>query len=323
MKKNSVIWTAAVACMAALLTQSAWAANVKVTPLGGQDGEFCPRDRALVFEDPNGTRILYDPGFTVAGPNDPRLGKIDIILVSHMHGDHLGSAHNKAPNSGSCAEPDLSVSALPNSNVVNIALAKKSKIVTGSEMPPFFAGKLKANGGDPKDSILARFGGSVKVGGVTIATVNALHSNGLDPDYIGGELGKNMKDAGIAGYVGEATGYVLTFSNGLVAYLSGDTGVTSEQDTVVRGHYKAKLAVINIGDTFTTGPKEAAYVINDLVQPASVIPSHANEVATKDGKVLPGTKTDTFIKAVKVPAYVPLSGKTMEFDAGGKCAAGC
>ena len=294
-----------------------------MTPPGGQDGEFCPRDRALVFEDPNGTRILYDPGFTVAGPNDPRLGKIDIILVSHMHSDHVGSAHNKAPNSGSCAEPDLSVSALPNSNVVNIALAKKSKIVTGSEMPAFFAGKLKANGGDPKDSILARFGGSVKVGGVTIATVNALHSNGLDPDFIGGELGKNMKDAGIAGYVGEATGYVLTFSNGLVAYLSGDTGVTSEQDTVVRGHYKAKLAVINIGDTFTTGPKEAAYVINDLVQPASVIPSHANEVATRDGRVLPGTRTETFIKAARVPSHVPLSGKTMEFDGGGKCAAGC
>jgi len=251
------------------------------------------------------------------------LGKIDIILVSHMHGDHAGNAHNKEPNSGSCANPDVSVSALPNSNTVNIALAKKAKIVTGSEMPPFFAGKLKANGGDPKDSILARFGGSVKVGGVTIATVTALHSNGLDPDYIGGELGKNMKDAGIAGYVGEATGYVLTFSNGLVVYLSGDTGITSEQDTVVRGHYKAKLAVLNIGDTFTTGPMEAAYVINNLVQPASVIPSHANEVATKGGKVLSGTKIETFTNAVKVPVHVPLSGKMMEFDSNGKCVAGC
>ncbi len=323
MRGNSVVWRAAVGCMVTLIAQAASAANVKVTPLGGQDGEFCPQDRALIFEDPNGTRILYDAGRTVAGANDPRLGKIDIILVSHMHGDHVGNAHNKAPNSGSCADPDVSVSALPNSNTVNIALAKKAKIVTGSEMPPFFAGKLKANGGDPKDSILARFGGSVKVGGVTIATVNALHSNGLDPDYIGGDLGKNMKDAGIAGYVGEATGYVLTFSNGLVAYLSGDTGVTAEQDTVVRRHYKAKLAVINIGDTFTTGPTEAAYVINDLVQPASVIPSHANEVGTKDGKVVPGTRTDTFMKAVKVPVHVPLSGKTMEFDSAGKCVTGC
>jgi L-ascorbate metabolism protein UlaG (beta-lactamase superfamily) len=320
---NSVVWRVALGFMVALIAPAALAANVKVTPLGGQNGEFCPQDRALIFEDPNGTRILYDAGRTVAGANDPRLGKIDIILVSHMHGDHVGNAHNKEPNSGTCAEPDVSVSALPNSSSVNIALAKKAKIVTGSEMPPFFAGKLKANGGDPKDSILARFGGSVKVGGVTIATVNALHSNGLDPDYIGGDLGKNMKDAGIAGYVGEATGYVLTFSNGLVAYLSGDTGVTAEQDTVVRGHYKARLAVINIGDTFTTGPAEAAYVINDLVKPASVIPSHANEVATKDGKVLPGTRTDIFIKAVKVPVHVPFSGKTMEFDSNGKCVAGC
>jgi L-ascorbate metabolism protein UlaG (beta-lactamase superfamily) len=323
MGRSSVVWLAAIGCMAVMIQQPALAANVKVTPLGGQDGEFCPQDRALIFEDPNGTRILYDPGRTVAGANDPRLGKIDIILVSHMHGDHVGNAHNKAPNSGSCEKPDMSVSAVPNSSTVNIALAKKAKIVTGSEMPPFFANKLKANGGDPSDSILARFGGSVTIGGVRIATVPAWHSNGLDPDYIGGELGKGMKEAGIAGDVGQATGYVLKFSNGLVAYLSGDTGITAEQERVVRGYYAAKLAVMNIGDVFTTGPTEAAYVINDLVKPNSVIPSHANEVGTKGGKVVPGTKTDTFMKAVKVPAHVPLSGKTMEFDGGGKCVAGC
>ena len=323
MRTNSMVWLTAAGCIAAFMAQAAFAANVKVTPLGGQEGEFCPQDRALIFEDPNGTRILYDAGRTVAGPSDPRLGKIDVILVSHMHGDHVGNAHIKEPNAGTCANPDALVSALPNSNAVNIALAKKAKIVTGSEMPPFFAGKLKANGGEPRDSILARFGGSTKVGGVTIATVTAMHSNGLDPDYIGGELGKTMKDAGIAGYVGEATGYVLAFSNGLVVYLSGDTGITADQDKVVRGHYKAKLAVMNIGDGFSTGPKEAAYVINELVQPASVIASHANEVATKGGQVLPGTKTEAFKSAVKVPVHVPLSGKTLEFDSSGKCVGGC
>jgi L-ascorbate metabolism protein UlaG (beta-lactamase superfamily) len=314
---------ASLGVIGALLAFPALAQTVKVTPLGGIDGEFCPQDRALVFEDPNGTRVLYDPGRTVAGPDDPRLGKIDIILVSHMHGDHVGNAHNKAPNSGTCDKPDTSVSAIPNSSAVNIALAKKSKIVTGSDMPSFFAAKLKANGGDPANSILARFGGSVTVGGVRIATVTAMHSNGLDPDYIGGDLGKAMKDAGIWGDVGLATGYVVKFSNGLVVYLSGDTGITADQDRVVHDHYGAKLAVINIGDNFTTGPVEAAYVINDLVKPASVIPSHANEVGTVNGKVRPGSKTETFMKAVKVPAYIPLSGKTMEFDSAGKCTAGC
>ena len=320
---NRSTWIAALGAFGAALTFPVLAQTVKVTPLGGIDGEFCPQDRALVFEDPNGTRILYDPGRTVAGASDPRLGKIDIILVSHMHGDHVGNAHNKAPNSGSCDKPDMSVSAMPNSSAVNIALAKKSKIVTGSEMPPFFAAKLRANGGDPANSILTRFGGSVTIGGVSIATVAALHSNGLDPDYIGGDLGKAMKEAGIAGDVGLATGYVLRFSNGLVAYLSGDTGITADQELVVRNHYNAKLAVINIGGGFTTGPVEAAYVINELVKPASVVASHANEVGTAGGKVRPGSKTETFVKAVKVPVHIPLSGKTMEFDATGKCAAGC
>jgi L-ascorbate metabolism protein UlaG (beta-lactamase superfamily) len=321
MKRSSRILV--LAALGAALAAPVFAQSVKVTPLGGIDGEFCPQDRALVFEDPNGTRVLYDPGRTVAGASDPRLGKIDIILVSHMHGDHLGNVHNKAPNAGSCESPDMSVSSIPNSLAVEIALAKKSKIVTGSEMPPFFAARLKANGGDPANSILARFGGSVTVGGVRIATVTAMHSNGLDPEYIGGELGKSMKEAGIAGDVGLPTGYVLRFSNGLVAYLSGDTGITADQELVVRDYYHAKLVVMNMGDGFTTGPAEAAYIVNDLVKPASVIASHANEVGTVGGKVRPGSKTEAFVKAVKVPVHVPLSGRTMEFDAGGQCTAGC
>lgn len=322
MSKKALVM-AAIGCTAAMMAMPAGAQNVKVTPLGSHDGEFCPQDRALIFEDPNGTRVLYDPGRTVAGAADPRLGKIDIVLVTHMHGDHAGNAHIKEVNAGECGKVETPVSAMPNSSAVNIALAKKAKIVTGTEMQAFFAAKLKANGGSPGDSMLARFGGSVTVGGVKIATVTAMHSNGLDPDYIGGDMGKAMKDAGIAGYVGEATGYVLKFSNGLVAYLSGDTGITSDQERVVRGQYNAKLAVMNIGDGFTTGPDEAAYVINDLVKPASVILSHANEVGTKGGKAVPGSKTDRFMKAAKVPAHIPLSGKTMEFDGNGKCVAGC
>ena len=167
------------------------------------------------------------------------------------------------------------------------------------------------------------FGAMKTVGGVGITTVPAVHSNGIAPDYIGGELGKLMNAAGITGYAGPPTGYVIKFTNGLVVYLSGDTGITAEQDLVVRGHYKANLVVMNIGDTYTTGPKEAAYVINNLVKPASVIASHANEEATRGGKVLPGTRTETFMKLVKTPVHIPLSGKTMEFDGNAKCVSGC
>ena len=313
---------AAIGGLCIAVVQPAAAQVVKVTPLGGMAGEFCAQDRALVLEDPNGTRLLYDPGHTVVGGGDPRLGRVDVVLVSHMHSDHVGEAHIAAVGAGTCAKPDLSVPT-PQTNVVDIALAKKARIVTGSEMPPFFAARLKAGGGDPANSMLARFGGSVTVGGVKIATVAALHSNGVDPDFIGGELGKAMKAAGIAGDVGPATGYVLRFSNGLVAWLSGDTGILADQQLVIRDYYHASLAVMNMGDGFTTGPAEAAYVVNELVKPASVIPSHANEVGTVDGKVRPGSKTEAFVKAAAMPVHVPLSGRTMAFDAAGKCVAGC
>ena len=305
------------------LTGTALANTVKITPLGGVKGEFCRFDRALILEDPNGTRLLYDAGRTVAGATDPRLGKIDGILVSHVHGDHLGDRHQPAPNAGTCGKPDISVVAAPNSNSVNIMLAKKAKLVIGGELNSFLSNKVESLGGNPKDVVLVRFGASATVGGVKITTVPAVHSNGLHPAFIPGELGTQMKSVGLTAYVGPPGGYVVTFTNGLVLYLSGDTGITAEQDTVVRGHYKAKLVVMNIGDTFTTGPAEAAYVINELVKPAAVIASHANEVATENGKVIAGTRTELFRKATKVPVHIPLSEHTMEFNSNGKCTMGC
>jgi L-ascorbate metabolism protein UlaG (beta-lactamase superfamily) len=320
---RSIRWSLAVAGILAAAAQSVVAANVKITPLGSHDGEFCKFDRAMVLEDPDGTRLLYDAGRTVAGPEDPRLGRIDAVLVSHMHGDHLGDRHLAAVNGGECGKPDISVKVVPNTNSINIVLAKNAKIIAGSEMPRFFAAKLKALGGNPKDSQLVRFGASRKVGGVAITTVPAVHSNGVNGAFIGGELGKMLSEAGLTAYAGPPTGYVLTFSNGLAVYLSGDTGITAEQDSVVRGHYGAKLVIMNIGDTYTTGPTEAAYVINELIKPTAVIPSHANEAATAGGKVKAGTKTDKFMKAVKVPVHLPLRGRTMEFNGDGKCVSGC
>jgi len=308
---------------AGLLASAASAQTVKITPLGSHAGEFCRFDRALVLEDPNGTRLLYDAGRTVRGAEDPRLGKIDAVLLSHVHGDHLGDRHQPSPEAGTCGDPDVSAVDTPESGTVKITVAKKAKLLVGGEMASFFAKKVAKAGGDAGQVQLVRFGGERNVNGVIVYSVPAVHSNGLSPDFLDGEHAKALADSGLTAYLGPPGGYVVEFTNGLTVYLSGDTGHTAEQESVVRGRFGAELAVINIGGVFTTGPTEAAYVINEMVKPASAIASHANEEATSGGKVKDGSKTAQFVAATKVPVYLPLSDRTMEFDGKGKCTAGC
>ena len=242
-----------------------------------------------------------------------------------MHGDHLGDLIQPSANAGACPKPDFSVNVTPNSNMVNISLAKQAPMIVGGEMGSFLSVKVRSLGGDPGKLVrLVRFGAQTMVGKVMVAGVPAVHSNGLPAAFLPPEQAKALESAGLTAYVGEPGGFVLRFSNGLTAYLSGDTGITAEQDLVVRGHYKANLVVMNIGGfPFTTGPTESAYVVNELVKPASVIATHVNEPATIGGKLVETSKTAAFVKAAKMPVHVPLSGKTMEFDGNGRCTKGC
>jgi L-ascorbate metabolism protein UlaG (beta-lactamase superfamily) len=240
-----------------------------------------------------------------------------------VHGDHLGNAIPSDPDAGTCAQPDASVAVTPRSNSVDIVVGKGARFLVGGQMASFFQSKVTAAGGDKAQVELVRFGGMRQVGGVEVASVPAVHSNGLEPEFLEGDLAEQLAANGLTAYIGPPGGYVLRFSNELVVYLSGDTGITAEQETVVQRHFGANLAVMNIGGIFSTGPAEAAWVINELVKPQAVIASHANEAATAGGEVQADTKTAAFIEAVNVPVHVPLSGRTMEFDGNAKCASGC
>jgi len=121
---------------------------------------------------------------------------------------------------------------------------------------------------------------------------------------------------------GPATGFVVRFSNGLTAYLSGDTGIHSEMKTVVNEFHKANLAVLNLGvnpGIFVSG----AHAINELIRPASVILTHVNEPATEGGKLRPISRTAALMKQIRPPTHLAISGRTMEFDGRGRCVSGC
>ncbi len=291
MKRISLVLVAAAVGVAGMTIEPAWSANVKITPLGSHDGEFCRRDRAMLFEDPDGTRIVFDVGRTVAGPGDPRLGRIDVVLLSSVHGDHLGDRRIAKVNAGTCAKPKTKVKMAPSSNTAAIIAGKKAKSYAGGEMRNFLRAQVKALGGNAKKLVnVLRFGGERKVGGVRIAIVPVTHSNGASPAFLNKELGALMKKSGLSAYTGPDNGFILTFSNGLVVYMSGDSGINADQETTVRRFYGAELAIINAGGLFTSGPKEAAFSINELIKPKAVIPQHTNEAATKGGSLSPAPR---------------------------------
>src|SRR5499427_1009935 len=105
----------------------AGAQNVKITPIGSHPGELCASDRAMVFEDPTGVRFLYDPAHNVTSGDDPRLGTIHLVLLSHMHGDHVGDQKLKALGAGTCANPERV--AAPNSTTAEVVAAKSAAMV--------------------------------------------------------------------------------------------------------------------------------------------------------------------------------------------------
>ena len=127
---------------------------------------------------------------------------------------------------------------------------------------------------------------------------------------------------GLAYAPGPPVGFVVKFTNGLIVYLSGDTGIHTEMKTVVNEYHKANLAVMNLGPNAMTA-MSGAYAMNDLVRPAAVIVTHVNEIGSIGGKVNPNSRTAAFIKLVKRPVHLAISGRTMEFDAKAACVAGC
>lgn len=336
-----------IAAAFALAVIPAHAQNVKITPLGSHAGEYCATDRAMLFEDPTGVRILYDVGASIAGATDARLGDIHAVLLSHAHADHIGGNKLAGANAGTCAKPET-VSAAPNSNTAEIAAAKNAAVITGNDMAQFLGRKIQGIRGAetancPETGLLRattvplsapciaglQLGGKRTIAmsgqpkGVAVTVVYAEHSNSAPRPLLGDVQRTSLTADNMSGYLGHANGYVLEFTNGLKVYLSGDTAVFGDMKNIVRDYHRVNLAVLNLGGNAMPSA-EAAYIVNTLIQVAAVIPSHSSEEATQSGKLKPGSRTEDFVKLVKArKVHLPLSGRTMEFSGKGLCVAGC
>jgi len=284
-------------------------------------------------------------GHTVTGADDARLGVIHVVLLSHAHGDHIGDQKLKALGAGTCANSER-VPAGPNSMTAETAAAKNAALVMTSDMGSFLAAKIQnIRGGTPVTvcpqnagvthvpvaapcrsnthlggAFIARATGASQ--GVEFTIVYASHANNVPLSLLSQAQRTHLEPDGTSLVLGPPTGYVVKFTNGLIAYLSGDTGVHTEMKTVVNEYHKANLAVLNLGPSAGT-VRSSAYAMNELVRPAAVILTHPNEAVTESGRLRPASRAAALINQLKPTPHLAISGRTMEFDGKGQCVTGC
>lgn len=102
-------------------------------------------------------------------------------------------------------------------------------------------------------------GGTLRALGLSITMVPACHSS-------------SIVDNGQTVYLGVATGYVVTFEDGLTIYFAGDTSIFGDM-RLIGEMYRPRLAFLPIGDLYTMGPEQAAKAC-ELLGVEQVVPMH-------------------------------------------------
>lgn len=227
----------AVACMAlAAAPATAQQGKVEVLWLG---------QSAFRIATPGGKVIVTDP-WLLKNPVTPAqykdldaLGKVDLLLVTHGHGDHIADAP---------------------------ALAKKNNI------PLWAPGDLNmtlTTLGVLPPAQLPRFNKSGRIApvpGIKVTMTRAEHSS----VYVWRNPASD-KDETHPG--GEPVGFIIELENGFKIWHMGDTGVFGDMKWISE-YYKPDLVLIPIGGHFTMDPADAAYALRELIKPKFAIPMH-------------------------------------------------
>jgi L-ascorbate metabolism protein UlaG (beta-lactamase superfamily) len=199
---------------------------------------------AFKITTPSGKVILLDPWIknpaNKNGETDlAQMDKVDLILVTHGHGDHIGDA---------------------------VAIAQK----TGAQLVATFdLGKaiVQYQGYPEKQfdrAATGNFGGEIPLldGEVKVAFIPAVHSSS-----VAAAVGKDVYAGGNPG------GFLVTVKDGPSFYHTGDTDLFSDM-ALISKFRPVDVMMTAIGDKFTMGPARAAAAV-DLVKPLKmVIPMH-------------------------------------------------
>jgi L-ascorbate metabolism protein UlaG (beta-lactamase superfamily) len=234
------------------------------------------------IKSPTGKNIVVDPWIT-GGPKTPApyktdlaaLGKVDLLLVTHAHVDHIGDA------------PAIA-------KLNNTKLYGPADMVT----PLITLGLIPAELGH-------RFNksGSVRpVPGIKVTAVAAEHSSLL--------VWKNpATDKNESHPAGEAVGYIIELENGFKIWHMGDTGLFGDMKFIGE-YYKPDLVLIPIGGNFTMGPEDAAYAIKEWIKPKAVLPMHYNSNPLTPGSL---AEFEAAMKGSSIKIIGIKEGQTAEF----------
>ncbi len=205
----------------------------------------------------NGKVILVDP-FLTGNPKTPKkykdlsaIGKVDLILITHAHGDHVGDS-------------------------IKLAKMHKASIYA----PPGLNDTLLSLGLLPKKQ-LPRFnkGGVVKPLGndISITMTRAEHSSEFK--------WKNKKTGKLEIHVGgEPAGFIIQLESGFKIYHMGDTGLFGDMK-FIGGYYKPNLILMPIGGHYVMSPVDAAYATKKYLKPDHVMPMHYGTIPVLKGTV--------------------------------------
>jgi L-ascorbate metabolism protein UlaG (beta-lactamase superfamily) len=195
-----------------------------------------------------GKVIVMDP-FLKTNPRTPAkykdlkaLGHVDLILVTHGHGDHVNDLGELARMTGAPVVANFELG----NNMIAFGILDGSKTIAMN-----------------KGGTVAPLGPGIKV-----HMVPAEHSSSVDL------VGTKYEAAGGRQFAGgAAVGYVIRMENGFCIYNTGDTDVFGDMQLISK-FYKPDLALVCIGGHFTMDPEHAAYALRELIRPKQVIPIH-------------------------------------------------